>query len=629
MRLDAHDMELIRDALLRHFTIQELDAAGLLDASPSKALRKQLGEIDLQFFVQFYLGHHFSSPLSDMHKELAVELVNIVNESGRINEVVAWPRGFGKSTWVTLGLPSWCVCYKKRRHILIVSDSFPQAKGQMSTLKEELDHNGRLTEDFGVLKSGKWQEAEIECAGGIKVEALGSGMKIRGRKYHQWRPDLIILDDPEELEAVGSELQREKTKQWFNRSVMRAGMSDTKVFVIGNFIHFDCLTKWLADNPMFRSKIFKAISGWAENEGLWREWRGIVTNLADPKKEETARAFFKLHEVEMMKGAHSTWEDGYSYYDLMLIKVTEGDSTFLMEMQNEVSDPSTRTFRHWAYYRKVLRVEHGLPVVWLVPNNGRPEVRLQDCAVFGATDPSLGQTGKADPSAILLVAKAPTGQGFILEADKKLRPPDKIMADQIKWAREYAITRWGIEAVQFQAFFASQSGKESMQSGDYLPIIPVMQSHRGGKLIRIQSLQPDLENEYILVCDTGQQVLVTELEQAPNGVEDDALDALEIAWRVAQLWKSLESAELIQSEQHRFAQRQKVLRPGSNTSKDPFAEAEVSARRNEIEQQIATLTEDFLHSDMDESTYDAQVEELYRLLDGAEEEQWQPQMVLR
>ena len=549
MRLEPSDLQLISDGLLRHFTVEELEKLELLDRVPDRALRVQLAEVDLEFFCRFYLPHHFTKKPVPMHGELARDLVKIITTPGRNNNVVAWPRGHGKTTWVTLGLPLWCAALTKRHHILIISDSLDQSKGQLATIKDELESNERLQEDFhGPFRGVKWEQTDIETAQSVKVVALGTGMKIRGRKYKQHRPDLIIIDDPEELKAVQSETMRESTQKWFFRSVMRAGWEDTKVFAIGNFIHFACLTRVLHQNPLFHSKTFKAVISWATNQELWDEWLEVITDLSNPQRELTAELFFKQNEAEMLLGTEVAWPDAYTYYELMTMRVSEGRAAFSMEMQNEPVDPSERMFKHHASYRREFR--DGFE--WLTPLNGRPTVRLVDCTIFGSTDPSLGQTAKANPSAIVLIARAPGGQGFILEVDKKRRQPDLIIEAQNRWASTYPIARWGIESVQFQAFYATESAKASMAAGTYIDIVPLPQSGRGNKDLRIASLQPAFENEYLLINELGQESLKQEMYEYPASAEDDALDALEMCWRIASLYRGTTSTNTIERTKHSF-----------------------------------------------------------------------------
>jgi len=331
MKLTQKDLELIRDALLRNFSISELSDSGWLDRPPDKDLRKQLGEIDQRFFARFYLNEHFTKPLAKMHLKLFAKVKRMFAVPGRVNEVAACPRGHGKTTIATLAIPLHKILYQLRRHILIISDSFDQAKEQLATVKDELENNDRIIEDFGSLKGPKWQAAEIETNTGVKLVALGARMKIRGRKYRHHRPDFMVVDDIENLVAVQSETRRNALSDWFLRSVMRAGWEDTKVLVVGNFLHHDCLLARLVANPMFGSLTFRALVAWPERMDLWDEWKAIITDLSLANKEEVALSFFQNQQEEMLRGARSAWPEAFPVYDLMVMRVSEGMSRLILQ----------------------------------------------------------------------------------------------------------------------------------------------------------------------------------------------------------------------------------------------------------------------------------------------------------
>lgn len=558
MNLSQKDLELIRDALLRNFTLAELEESGWLDRPPDADLRRQLGEIDQRFFARFYLHEHFTKPLAKMHLKLFARVKRMFAIEGRVNDVAACPRGHGKTTIATLAVPLHKTLYQLRRHILIISDSFDQAKEQLATVKDELENNPRIEEDFGSLKGPKWQAAEIETNTGVKLVALGARMKIRGRKYRHHRPDLMIVDDIENLVAVQSEMRRNALSDWFLRSVMRAGWDDTKVLVVGNFLHHDCLLARLVANPMFGSLIFQALPEWPERMDLWDEWKEIITDLSLANKEEVARAFYLQREEEMLRGARSAWPEAFPVYDLMVMRVSEGEASFSMELQNEPTDPTKALFRTVQTYRKEYRVPQGAKgdegEVWLIPNNTGVAVPLSACAIFGFTDPSMGRTVSADYAAISILAKAPTNQLFVLEADTKRRPPAIIMKAQNRWAKQYPILRWGIESNAFQALYATESARTAMEEASYLPILAINQL--ANKALRLQSLEPDFSNGYLLIHETGQDLLKKQLAEYPMGAHDDALDALEGARSLAREWVPLKSTEVVQGDVHNFAESQ-------------------------------------------------------------------------
>ncbi len=389
-------------------------------------------------------------------------------------------------------------------------------------------------------------------------------------------------------------LRRDALNAWFTRSVMRAGGDDAKVLVVGNFLHHDCLLARLVANPMFGSLTFRALETWPDRMDLWDEWKEIITDLSLANKEGVARQLYLDHEEEMLAGSSPTWPEAFPVYDLMVMRVSEGEASFSMELQNEPTDPTKALFRSVASYRKEYRVPPGRPgdegEVWLVPNTTGVAVPLSACAIFGFTDPSMGKTVSADYAAISILAKAPTNQLFILEADTRRRPPAIIMKAQNRWAKQYSILRWGIESNAFQALYATESARTAMEEASYLPILAINQL--ANKALRLQSLEPDFSNGYLLVHETGQELLKKQLVEYPMGAHDDALDALEGARSLAREWVPLKSTEVIQGDVHNFTETQgrNKRRPAIT---DPWAAYEaliVGAIREERERLMSTLT---------------------------------------
>ena len=595
MELTPKDLELIRAALLRNFSLADLERTGRLDAPPTQELWKQLADIDLEFFAHFYLANHFDCAPAPLHIETYQTMQRAIESPGKVNHALVWPRGFGKTTTTTLALPLWCICYRKRRFIPIISDSHTQAKQQLATIKDEIENNPRILEDFGPLKGEKWQEDDITTANRVKLIALGARMKIRGRKFLQYRPDLIIVDDSENLEGVQSATRREAHRKWFWRSVMNAGWSDTKVFVVGNFLHFDCLLQHLVVNPMFHSQIYQAIPHWADHKDMWDHWRELITDLNDKNKEKTAYEYFTTHKEAMLQGAVSAWPEAFAYYDLMLTRVAGGDAAFATELQNEPVDPESRLFKKWETFRMEYHEPEG---VWLIPTNGSTAVALSECTIFGFTDPSMGGSVQSDYSAITLIAKAPTRQMFTIVADIQRRPPDKLIDAQNRWAKEYPIARWRIEKNAFQALFATESARRSMEEGVYLPVEPYNQL--SNKKLRINSLQPDLENGYLMILEDGQALLKKELMEWPMGAYDDGLDSLEGCRTLAKTFESQMSTELIQAQAHEFAPNKA---PGEDVLTplyvDPYAKYDKLADETLYQMKVAKIRRQAIAAGLD------------------------------
>lgn len=110
--------------------------------------------------------------------------------------VVAAPRGCAKSTLVAEVFVLWCVCYRVRDFVLIVSDTEDQAKMRLETIKGELEGNDRLREVYGDLVGEVWGALEVETRNRVKIIVKGTGQKVRGMKYGNRRPGLVVCHAP-------------------------------------------------------------------------------------------------------------------------------------------------------------------------------------------------------------------------------------------------------------------------------------------------------------------------------------------------------------------------------------------------------------------------------------------------
>ena len=108
----------------------------------------------------------------------------------------------------------WCICFRKKRHIVIISDTDSQAQKFLLTIKNELESNLKLSEDFPEAcgKTRDWRVDDIVTKNDIKIDTFGMGGAIRGTTYKSIRPDLVIMDDIENDEHVLTKEQRTKAQ---------------------------------------------------------------------------------------------------------------------------------------------------------------------------------------------------------------------------------------------------------------------------------------------------------------------------------------------------------------------------------------------------------------------------------
>jgi len=455
-----------------------------------------------------------------MHEHLLSELerqILVARKKGTGSRMVqAAPRGHAKSTLTTLILPLWCVAARHRRFIGILSDTSEQAGDFLETVKAELLANERLQEDFPQAcgRGRNWKIGRIETANGVRLIGWGKRKRLRGARFINRRPDLIICDDLEDDENIDSPEQREKDRRWFFKAVMKIGGKYTVYVVIGTLLHYDSLLARLLKQPGWTGKKWRAVIRWSPSPH-WQTWEQIYADAGNPEAEQLADAYFENHKKEMLAETEVLWPEVENYYYLMKMRVSDGPAYFDSEKQNEPIHPEDCLFREewFAYWDDAASA------------NAQGPGSIVLCAV----DPSMGH-GRSDPSAIIVGAVRESGVIDILEADIRRRHPDAIMEDLFGHHARYGFDRVVIEEVQFQEFFKDQVIRESAKRGLYLPVEGV-RPHID-KTLRISKLQPHIKNRLIRF-QRNQRQLIDQLKYFPKAAHDDGPDALEMLFSLA------------------------------------------------------------------------------------------------
>lgn len=441
-----------------------------------------------------------------MHEELFTTIQEAVTNEKADRIVRAAPRGNAKSTIISFVTALWCGIYQKKHYILIISDTSSQADSFLMNIKAEFEDNKLLMNDFGSLYGAVWNTSDIVLANDTRIQALGAGKRVRGRRYKQYRPDLIICDDIENDENVQSEEQRYKMGAWFNKALSKAGAETTDIVVIGTIIHYDSLLAKLLKNPVYDSKIYRAVIQFS-NSPLWDEWEKVITDIDNLNRLKDADTFYEAHKKEMTEGTQVLWADKEDYYNLMVQKVAEGPASFSSEKQNEpLSDDERRFLREWIQYYD------------------DDELVGKKLYVAGVVDPSLGKKG-GDYSAIITGGMDTNNIVYILDADIQRRHPDLIISDVLDKHSNFNYKLFGVETVQFQEYFKDALKSKISESGVYLPVQEI-KSH-SDKILRIQSMQPDIKNGRVRFR-RDQQQLIEQLVNFPSADHDDGPDALEM-----------------------------------------------------------------------------------------------------
>ena len=216
----------------------------------------------LRGFCLVYLPHHMTMQPADFHPEL---LETLGDHDERLVEILGF-RGSAKSTFGSLALPLWAALEYPKLYpfIITAADTGTQAGTNIFNIKDELENNEWLKQDYGEVQGifgddfsleseEEWQSRNLLLSNGVRILARSRGQKVRGLKHKQYRPRLVIVDDPEDLEWVRTKENRDKTERWLRSEVLPAVDESTgRVIVIGNQLHMDALMSRLKKDTGFK-----------------------------------------------------------------------------------------------------------------------------------------------------------------------------------------------------------------------------------------------------------------------------------------------------------------------------------------------------------------------------------------
>lgn len=178
--------------------------------TPQQAV--QLGAADSVFYSRYFFPKTFRQMSPDFHRAMWEKL-----EDPLARYVAFSVFRDGAKTTLLRSFTSKMIAYGLAHTILNIGKSENAAKRSNRWLMKQIEHNRPWAQVFGLMPGKKWTEEEFEVLHGvdqypITVLAFGMTGSIRGVNLDDYRPDLIVVDDPCNTENTATLEQREKTK---------------------------------------------------------------------------------------------------------------------------------------------------------------------------------------------------------------------------------------------------------------------------------------------------------------------------------------------------------------------------------------------------------------------------------
>lgn len=394
----------------------------------------QLGKLSLEFFSMYFLQDTFlpkennaAAPIADVHREIWKDIQDAIigdgtDQIGRIE-----PRGTGKSVFGTFSTTTWCHAYGIKKYTLICSDIGSTAEKFTKDIKNTFLENKYIEKAFGKLLDDKdkryiCNSTQLEFTNKTFIEAISSSSPMRGRKYNNCRPDLIILDDYQSEDDVRTDTARlskwkrysDDVKYASQKALYRDGKvikKGTTFIALGTLQHKECFYSRLIKQPTWKFKNDKGvliddfvnekgekINGldYYFDNGLWLEFKNILFNFKNENHLEDAKEFYWSHQDEMQ--FPMLWAEFWDCLDIAT-QYYENPSSFKQEVQGDVDSIGEKWFK-------------------IINTQTRKEIETHKfMKTMLCVDPASTSNGTSDYSAYLVGSESDTGLKYARKAE--------------------------------------------------------------------------------------------------------------------------------------------------------------------------------------------------------------------
>ena len=441
---------------------------------------------------------------------------------------IAAARGHSKSGMFSNGMPLHQVAYRRRKYVLIISETDTLSKKLIGWVNKQLKFNELLREDFGPLmhesnsKNEKDNEEAFITTTNTLVESSSSGKQLRGKRHGAVRPDLVVIDDPSSMNNEGTKEAREKLVHWFNSVVVPIGSKATAIVLVGTMVSATGLLNHVLKRKDFKSSFHGAVISEPSNPKVWEEYCELY---ARAESMEEVDVFYKANKEALEEGVELAWPWRWTYRALMHEKVNMGTRAYNSEFRNLAFSEDEQFFfpEQYGYYHYA----HENGQAYIVYQDLK--IPLSELTISGAWDIAMGKNARSCYNAVITVGKhESTGYMFVLDEYASKEPAHVYIDLIVKKIKQFRHNIFSVETINAQHEFYRQLQEAIRQEGLYKCRINDVKGHNASKDQRIEALEPLLHNKTLILNDRH-TMLLDQMAQYPFGDYVDSIDSLSMA----------------------------------------------------------------------------------------------------
>lgn len=462
---------------------------------------------------QFYCSHWFPKAFRNEYPDFEEELWHELEHPDHRYCGIMLARGFAKTTRLR-AFTSKRIAYGISRTILFVSESQDHAKRSVRWLKRQVMFN-RAWADFYQLSLGSKKTDEwLEIRHGvdevpITVIAVGITGQTRGVNIDDFRPDLIVVDDPCDEENTATPEQRAKISNLFFGALAKslAPPSDAaaaKMVLLQTPLHKQDLIMSCIEDP---------------------QWHSLVYGCFDEDGQSRWEAQFSTDFLLEEKAAHIARNQL---------------SLWLREMECKLVSEESASFKEeWLSVWKTLDdiPEQGFTALYIDP-------------VPPPSDRQVATNLKDKDFESISVVRFAKGRYYLCEQrNTKSHNPTWTLANFWELVEKWKVDIFDCETVAYQQTLMWLLQESMKRQGRYVRRPPPRAADKRKKSYRIiDTLLPIVSHKALFVNRLEHGDFISQFTEYPNVGHDDAIESCAGAVKLCIDHSAAKMAEVMQDE---------------------------------------------------------------------------------
>ncbi len=355
----------------------------------NKRRRKSCERNLFKFLTTYFPATTSKKPFSEDHRRVIDRIQSCCLDGGRFTNAVY--RGFAKTT-ISENSAIWAMLYGHRRFVLIVGINTSASAENIESIRSELAENDLLYDDFPEVchpireLDGKPQRAQSQTCDGkhtrirwrsdgivlptvdgsiasgailcAKPYAKARGVKFKRTDGAQVRPDLALVDDPQDDESAVSTDQVHKNINFLKKGIIPSAGHNKKLAIVINatVIAKDDMVETLLADPAWQGERIPMIEKWANaHDSFWLDKYAAVRKNFDKhlpgsqiKAHKAATSLYRKNRKLADEGCIVSWKHCYDEdSEISAIQhaynayIDDGPEVFASEYQNQPMDMSS------------------------------------------------------------------------------------------------------------------------------------------------------------------------------------------------------------------------------------------------------------------------------------------------